>query len=156
MFWPECKLVLHKVFWSTMVDDLAKLINRHWAYSLLKRMDFVWRKAPTLNSKYTVADFAILKKPFLQSVVETITMEEISPQLVFNWDRTGVTIVPSSSWTMEERGWKRTKLVGIKYKCQIMAVFCCTIQGDFLPVHLIYEVTTISITLNVSPQQGGI
>ena len=22
-------------------DDLAKLINRHWAYSLLKRMDFV-------------------------------------------------------------------------------------------------------------------
>jgi len=25
--------------------DVAKLVNRHWAYSLLKRMNFVWRKA---------------------------------------------------------------------------------------------------------------
>ena len=103
-------------------EDLAKLINRHWAYSLLQRMDFVRRKATTSKSKYTVDDFADVKKPFLQSVVETVTMEEISPQLVFNWDQTGMDIVPSSSWTIEERGSKRIKLVGIKDKCQIMAV----------------------------------
>ena len=79
---------------------------------------------------------------FLQSVVETVTMEEISPQLVFNWDQTGMNIVPSSSWTIEEKGSKRIELVGIKDKRQITAVFCCTIQGDFLPVQLIYKGTT--------------
>ena len=55
---------------------------------------------------------------------------------------TGVNIVPSSSWTIEERGSKRIELVDIKDKCQITAVFCCTIQGDFLPVQLIYKGTT--------------
>ena len=43
---------------------------------------------------------------------------------------------------MEERGSKRIELVGIKDKRQITAVFCCTIQGDFLPVQLIYKGTT--------------
>ena len=84
-------------------EDLAKLINRQWAYSLLKRTNFVRHKATTSKSKYTLADFAELKKPFLQSVVETVTMEEISPQLVLNWDQTGINIIPS--WKKEaQRG----------------------------------------------------
>lgn len=45
-------------------EDLAKLINRQWAYSLLKRMNSVRRKATTSKSKYTIADFAELKKSF--------------------------------------------------------------------------------------------
>ena len=119
-------------------EDLAKLINRHWAYSRLRRMDFVQRKATTSKSKYTVADFAELEKSFLYSVVEIVTMEEISPQLVFNWDQTGMYIVPLSFWTSS----KRIKLVGIKGKHQINATFCCTIQGSFLPVQLIYKSST--------------
>ena len=109
-------------------DDLAKLIN----IPLLKRMDFVRRKATISKGKDTVPDFAELKKSFVQSVVETITMEEISPQLVFNWDQTGINIVPSCSWTMEERGSKRIKLVGIKDKHQITAVFLLYYTRRFL------------------------
>ena len=45
-------------------EDLAGLVNRQWAYSLLKRMKFVRRKATTSKSKYTVTDFAELKKSF--------------------------------------------------------------------------------------------
>ena len=116
-------------------EDLAELINRQWAYSVLKRMKFVRRKATTSKSKYTFADFAELKKSFLRSVVETVTMEEISPQL-------GINIIPSSSWTLEEKGSKRIELVSIKDKHQITAIFCCSIQGDFLPVQLIYKGTT--------------
>ena len=41
---------------------LVKLINRH---SLLKRMDFVRRKATTAMSKYTNANFAAVKNAFL-------------------------------------------------------------------------------------------
>ena len=85
-------------------EDVAKLVNRHWAYSLLKQMNFVWCKATTAKSKFSPSDFADLKKSFLQSVVETVTIEEISPQLMLNWDQTGINIVPSSCWTMAERG----------------------------------------------------
>ena len=123
-------------------EDVAKLVNRHWAYSLLKRMNFVCRKATTAKSKYSPSDFADLKKSFLQSVVETVTMEEISPQLILNWDQTGINIVPSSCWSMAERDSRRIELVGLKDKRQITAVFCCTIEGDFLPVQLIYKGTT--------------
>jgi len=54
------------------------------------------------KSKYSKADFSEVKRSFLRSVVETVTMEEIPPELILNWDQTGIMIVPSSSWTMHE------------------------------------------------------
>ena len=44
-----------------------------------------------------------------------------------------------SSWTMEQRGMKRVKMVGQNDKHQITAVFCGTLQGDFLPLQVIYK-----------------
>ena len=61
-------------------------LSRQWAYSLLKRMKFVRRKATTSKSKYTVANFEEQKKSFLDEVVTTVSMEEISPELLMNWD----------------------------------------------------------------------
>lgn len=117
-------------------------LNRHWAYSFLRRMNYVKRKATTAKSKYSVADFSEIKRSFLRSVYETVTMEEIPPELILNWDQTGIMIVPSSSWTMHERGATRVELTGLKDKRQITAVFCGSIQGDFLPIQLIYKGTT--------------
>ena len=31
-------------------------------------------------------------------------VEEIPPQLILNWDQTGIHLVPASSWTMDKRG----------------------------------------------------
>ena len=117
-------------------------LNRHWAYSFLRRMSFVQRKATTSLSKYSVSDFAEVKKSFLASVVETVNMEEIPPELILNWDQTGIMIVPSASWAMDERGTRRVEIGRLKDKRQITAVFCGSIQGDFLPVQLIYKGTT--------------
>ena len=69
-------------------------------------------------------------------------MEEILPGLVLNWDQTGIMIVLSTSWTMDHRGAKRVEITGLKDMRQITAVFCGTIQGDFLPVQVIYKGTT--------------
>lgn len=68
----------------------------------------------------------------------TVALEEIPPELVLNWDQTGLKIVPSSSWTMERCGVKRVDMLGINDKRQITAVFCGSLTGDFLPVQLIY------------------
>ena len=69
-------------------------------------------------------------------------MEDIPPDLVFNWDHTGVSIVPGSLWTMEERGSKRVPIIGISDKRQVTAVFCGTLAGTFLPFQVIYQSKT--------------
>ena len=56
-------------------------------------MNYVKRKATTIKSKYSTADFSKIKGSFLQSVVDTVTMEEIPPGLILNWDQTGIMIV---------------------------------------------------------------
>ena len=46
-------------------------------------------------------EFIKLKEAFLADVVAVVTMEEISTQLILNWDQTGIHLVPAASWTME-------------------------------------------------------
>jgi len=89
-----------------------------------------------------VANFEEVKKSVLDEVVTMVTMEEIPPELVMNWAQTGMKIVPSSRWTMEQCGAKRVEMIGVDDKRQITAVFCGTFVGDFLPVQLIYAGTT--------------
>ena len=99
-------------------------------------MKFVQRKV-TSQSKYTATNFAEAKQQFLDIVVQTVEMEEVCPELILNWDQTGIQIVPSSTWTMNKEGTRRVEMVGAKDKHQITALFCCTLQGDFLPMQLI-------------------
>ena len=91
------------------------LLNHHWAYSFLRRMNFVQRRATTAKSKYPVSDFAEIKKSFLTSLIQIVTMEEIPAELILNWDQTGIMIVPSNSWTMDKMGTKRVEIVGVVY-----------------------------------------
>ena len=92
-------------------------LNRHRAFSLLKRINFVKRKAITSKSKYPIENFAKAKESFLKSIREMVTMEDIPPELVLNWDQTGLNIIPSSSWTMDQRGQRQIELVGLKDNC---------------------------------------
>ena len=48
---------------------------------------------------------------------------EIPPELIMNWDQTGIKLVPSSSWTMEQRGSQKVEMVGVNNKRQITAIF---------------------------------
>ncbi|MCG8622397.1 MAG: hypothetical protein MJE68_10435 [Proteobacteria bacterium] len=104
-------------------------LNTHWAYSLLRRMNFVQRKVTTAKSKYTIADFNRLKTELLEDVVATVEMEEIPLELILNWDQTGIRIVPSNTWTMDQQGVKRVEIGGSGDKRQITAVFCGSIVG---------------------------
>ena len=114
-------------------------LNRFWARSLLRQMNFVQRKVSTAKSKHMVAKFAALKRSFLSDFHTTVTMKEIPAELIFNWDQTGIKLATCSSWTMEQRSSKRVEMVGANDKRQITAIFCGTILGDFLPIQLIYK-----------------
>ena len=115
------------------------VFTRDWAKSMLKRMKYVKRRATTSKSKSVIEDFDTVKKEFLQQVMAMVTTEEISPELLMNWDQTGLNITPSSSWTMDQRGSPRVELTGLKDKQMITAVLCGTLSGDFLPIQLVYK-----------------
>ena len=102
-------------------------------------MKFVQRKVTTAKSKHTIVDFAWLKEEFLQDVVATVEMEEIPPELILNWDQTGIKIVPSNTWTMDQLGAKRVEVCGANDKRLITTVFCGSLVGDFLPIAVIYQ-----------------
>ena len=101
-------------------------------------MKFVKRRGSS-TAKLTVENFEAVKEQFLLDINAVVEMEDVPPELVFNWDQTGISIVPGSSWTMEVKGSKRVEIAGMNDKRQITAVFCGTLTGEFLPLQLIYQ-----------------
>ena len=69
-------------------------ISRTWALSLLEQMTFKKRKRTTAKSKYSAEDFIERKKEFLDEVATTAQYKDIPPELILNWDQTGIHIVP--------------------------------------------------------------
>ena len=63
---------------------------------------------------------------------------EIPPQLIFNWDQSGINLVPSALWTMNKKGEKRVAIASHLDKRQITAVMCGNLVGELLPMQLIY------------------
>lgn len=77
------------------------MLTKNWAKSLLY---FVKRRGNT-KAKVPVEHFEALKSPFFFSDIKaTVEMQEIPPELIINWDQTGIKIVLVSSWTMEQNG----------------------------------------------------
>ena len=101
-------------------------------------VNFVKRRGSS-TAKMPVANFEAVKEQFIININAVIEMEDIPQQLVFNWDQTGISIVPGSSWTMDVKGSKRMEIVGMGDKRQITAVFCGTLSGEFLPPQIIYQ-----------------
>ena len=70
-------------------------------------MKFVRRKATTVTSRFSSEEFSKLQSQFPNDVVTVVEIEEIPPELILNWDQTGLKIVPAFVWTMEQQGSKR-------------------------------------------------
>ena len=112
---------------------------KNWAKSLLYRIGFVKRRGNT-KAKVPVEHFEALKSQFLFDIQATVEMQEIPPELIINWDQTGIKIVSLSSWTMKQKGAKWVEISGVDNKRQITAVFAATPVGEFLPFQLIYVI----------------
>ena len=74
-------------------------ITKSWARSLLIRMGFVNRKC--LNAGKVPVEiimFKELKDVFLADIVAEVIMNDIPDELIFNWDQTGLSIIPTGEW----------------------------------------------------------
>ena len=86
-----------------------------WATSLLKRMNFTKRRVST-KSTHLTDDLEEVKKTFLTEILETVKFNDIPPELIFNWDQTGINLVPTALWTMDKKGKKRIEIAGYQDK----------------------------------------
>ena len=68
-------------------------LTRHWARSILERINFVKRKATTA-AKIEPSHFDELKEHYLLDIKVVVETEKVPSELVFNWDHTGINIVP--------------------------------------------------------------
>ena len=66
-------------------------------------------------------------------------MEEIRPELVLNWDQTGIHLIPAAEWMMDQLRSQRVEICGVSDKRQVTAVFCGSAIGDFLPAQITYQ-----------------
>lgn len=93
-------------------------ISRDLAYRIQKRMNLAKRRGST-SAKITVNDFEEKKEKFISQVKTLINTHNIPEDLIINFDHTGINILPISNWTMEVKGTKKVKIVGMDDKRQI-------------------------------------
>ena len=80
-------------------------LSRGWALSLLQRMGYVKRKGTTQKSgKLTENEFLRRKSLFLKEISSLVHAHSIPCGLILNWDQTGISLVPSADYTMEQQG----------------------------------------------------
>ena len=113
-------------------------ITKTWAKSFLQRIGYVKRRGSS-TAKKTITDFEAVQDQFLFDIKTIVEMEEIPPGLVFNWDQTGISIVPGSAWTMELKGSRKVEIAGMSDKRQITVVISGTMTGELMPFQVIYQ-----------------
>ena len=113
-------------------------LSKSWAKYLMGRMGLSKRRGDT-KARVLIIDFEKIKAQYLFDIKVITEMDDIPPELIINWNQTGIEYVPVSSWTMAPRGSKRVEIIGKDDKCQITGVYGCSLSGDFLPVQLIYQ-----------------
>ena len=92
------------------------------------------------TAKMTITDFEAVRDQFLFDIKTIVEMEEIPPGLVFNWDQTGISIVPpGSACTMELKGSRKVEIAGISNKRQITVVISGTMTGEHMPFQVNYQ-----------------
>ena len=108
-------------------------ITKAWAKSLMKCMVYVKRKVSNAG-KVTLSNFAELKEEFLADISAEALMNDIPPQLIFNWDQTAIQLVPTGQWTMNQAKDKVISIAHSDDKCQITAVVAASMSGECIPI----------------------
>jgi hypothetical protein len=128
-------------------------ISKPWAKSLLKRMGYEKRKGSNAG-KLTVSQFKEIQEEFLADIKAEVVMNEIPNDLIFNWDQTGLQLVPTGQWTMHRAGEKVIAIANSDDKRQITAVFAATMTGEYFPPQVIYKGKTLRCHPKVDAPKG--
>ena len=114
---------------------------------MLYRFDIIGRKmscrmAATAKIPIALALLNEFKFDFQRKIKEMQTWHEIPEDLIINFDQTPLPYISTGNRTYAKKGSSNVPLVGKGKKKQIAGTFTITMSGSFLPMQLIYKVTT--------------
>ena len=103
-----------------------------------KIMFWSWRKRTTAAIKLP-DDWRAQGTLMARRIAALMHLSNIPAANVVNIDQTGIVLVPATTHTYEQRGAGQVAIVGAEEKRQITAVLGSTLQGEMLPLQLIFE-----------------
>ena len=129
---------------SYMSTEVTSPFSKTWALSLLKRMGYVKRKATTKSTPAMSGKvFEQAKTRFLRQITRMVKLREIPDNLIINLDQMGIHLVPTGDWTMATKGSRRVEMAGLGDKQQVKATFAACLDGNFLPMQILYQGKTV-------------
>lgn len=114
---------------------LSKAFVSRWVRNTLS---WSWRHKTTAASKLP-HDWEDQGVQMAMRLAALMAYHKIDPSLVINLDQTGVNLVPSAGWTYEEKGATSVGVIGGDDKRQITACVASSLDGNMLPLQLIFE-----------------
>ena len=130
-------------------------LSLDWAYSLLKRMGYVKRKAATkTRTALSQEEFAAVKKRYLRQTKKAVKDDKIPTELVINWDQTGVNVVPSFQWAQAEQEIARVEIAGAGDTQQITVTLAGTLSGKLLPFQICTKARLSDATLSLNSRKN--
>jgi len=115
--------------------QLSQPFISRWAQ---QQLDWRWRARTTAASKLP-ADWEAQGVLMAKRIAAAMEMHDVHPSLVINLDQTGVKLVPSSAWTYEKRNSSSVAVIGAEDKRQITACLASALNGELLPLQLIFQ-----------------
>ena len=116
-------------------------------------MGYVKRKGSNAG-KITVSQFNEIQEEFLADIKAEVVMNDIPNDLIFNWDHTGIQLVPTGQWTMNWAGEKVIAITNSDDERQVTAVFVATMTGQYLPPQVIYKGKTVRCHPKIDAPKG--
>ena len=93
------------------------------------RMNFVKRKCSNAG-RISISHLEEHQEVYLADIKAEVVMNDIPHDLIFNWDQTGIPLVPTGQWTMHHAKEKVFPIASSDDKHQITLVVAATLTGD--------------------------
>ena len=120
----------------TVIQQRARRWVRHW---LRCRAGFSYKKATTSGQKLPTDWEVQVALMIDRAAALVITKKVAHPSLVINWDQSALMLVPTSTYTYHSKTDKHVSVTGQDDKRQITALVGLTLEGELLPLQLIFQ-----------------
>ena len=120
--------------------------SRSFIQSLYKRWGLVKRRKTCGRKHVDMEHVNKMKRKFIEDIEAMQVEHGIPPELIINWDETQSNIIPSTDYTMAQKGATKVPLIGVDDKRAITTTISLSSVGKLLPFQLIYKGTTYQCT----------
>lgn len=114
---------------------LSRAFICKWARN---KMNWTWRSRTTAAAKLPL-DWQSKGIDMAKRIAVHMELDQVHPSLVINFDQTAVQLVPIKHNTYEVKGTKDIAMIGADDKRQITVVVASSLDGDLLPLQLVFQ-----------------